>query len=61
MIFSQISTCQHTSRMEDVMLKHKDHFHGSDLEQIEKIYNIKKNELVETMNPNWEDLSEKWN
>jgi len=22
---------------------------------------IKKNELVETMNPNWEDLSGKWN
>jgi len=25
------------------------------------VTNIKKNELVETMNPNWEDLSEKWN
>ena len=24
------------------MLKHKDHFHGSDLEKIEEIYHIKK-------------------
>ena len=29
-----------------VMLKHKDHFHGSDLEQIERIYNIKKTEII---------------
>ena len=28
------------------MLEHKDHFHGSDLEKIEQIYNIKKEELV---------------
>lgn len=28
------------------MIKHKDHFHGSDLEQIEKIYGIKKEEIV---------------
>ena len=26
------------------MLKHKDHFHGSDLEKIEEIYGIKKEE-----------------
>jgi len=32
--------------MEDVMLKHKDHFHGSDLEQIERIYNIKKKDII---------------
>lgn len=24
------------------MIKHKDHFHGSDLEKIEQIYGIKK-------------------
>jgi len=29
--------------------------------QIKGWTRIKKNELVETMNPNWEDLSEKWN
>ena len=28
------------------MLKHKDHFHGSDLEQIERIYNIKKEDII---------------
>jgi len=28
------------------MLKHKDHFHGSDLEQIERIYNIKKSDII---------------
>ena len=28
------------------MLTHKDHFHGSDLEKIEKVYGIKKEELV---------------
>ncbi len=28
------------------MLKHKDHFHGSDLEKIEAIYGIKKEEIV---------------
>ena len=28
------------------MIKHKDHFHGSDLEKIEKIYNIKKEDIV---------------
>ena len=28
------------------MIKHKDHFHGSDLELIEKIYGIKKEEIV---------------
>lgn len=28
------------------MLKHKDHFHGSDLEQIEAIYHIKKEDIV---------------
>lgn len=28
------------------MLKHKDHFHGSDLEKIEKIYGIKKEEIT---------------
>lgn len=28
------------------MIKHKDHFHGSDLEKIEEIYGIKKDEIV---------------
>lgn len=28
------------------MLKHKDHFHGSDLELIEKMYGIRKEEIV---------------
>lgn len=28
------------------MLKHKDHFHGSDLEQIERIYKIKKEDII---------------
>lgn len=28
------------------MLKHKDHFHGSDLEKIEEIYHIKKEDII---------------
>ena len=28
------------------MLKHKDHFHGSDLEKIESIYGIKKEDII---------------
>lgn len=28
------------------MIQHKDHFHGSDLEKIEEIYGIKKEEIV---------------
>lgn len=28
------------------MIKHKDHFHGSDLEAIEKYYHIKKEDIV---------------
>ena len=28
------------------MLQHKDHFHGSDLEKIEQIYKIHKEEIV---------------
>lgn len=28
------------------MIKHKDHFHGSDLEKIEEIYGIRKDEIV---------------
>lgn len=28
------------------MIKHKDHFHGSDLEQIEQIYGIRKEDIV---------------
>ncbi|MCR4869047.1 threonine-phosphate decarboxylase [Lachnospiraceae bacterium C10] len=28
------------------MIRHKDHFHGSDLEKIEKMYSIKKEEIV---------------
>ena len=28
------------------MLKHKDHFHGSDLEKIEAIYHIKKEDII---------------
>ena len=29
----------------DIMIKHKDHFHGSDLEAIEKYYHIKKEDI----------------
>ena len=29
-----------------IMLKHKDHFHGSDLEKIEEIYHIKKEDIT---------------
>ena len=32
------------------MIKHKDHFHGSDLEKIEEIYGIKKEEIVSEIN-----------
>ena len=28
------------------MLKHKDHFHGSDLEKIEEIYHVKKEDIT---------------
>ena len=28
------------------MIKHKDHFHGSDLEKIEQIYGIKKEDII---------------
>ena len=28
------------------MLKHVDHFHGSDLEKIEQVYGIKKEEII---------------
>ena len=28
------------------MIRHADHFHGSDLEKIEKIYGIKKEEIT---------------
>ena len=28
------------------MIKHKDHFHGSDLEKIEEIYGIKKGDQL---------------
>lgn len=28
------------------MLKHKDHFHGSDLETIEQIYGIRKEDIT---------------
>ena len=28
------------------MIKHKDHFHGSDLEKIESIYGIKKENIT---------------
>lgn len=31
---------------ERAMIKHKDHFHGSDLEKIEEIYGIKKEEII---------------
>lgn len=30
----------------DIMIKHKDHFHGSDLEAIEKCYHIKKEDII---------------
>ncbi len=29
-----------------MLLKHKDHFHGSDLEKIEQIYGIKRDEII---------------
>lgn len=32
--------------MEETMLTHKDHFHGSDLEKIEQVYGIKKEDIV---------------
>jgi threonine-phosphate decarboxylase len=32
--------------MEQCTLKHKDHFHGSDLEKIEEIYGIRKEDIV---------------
>ena len=28
------------------MIKHKDHFHGSDLEKIEAVYGIKKEDIT---------------
>ena len=28
------------------MLTHKDHFHGSDLEKIEQIYGIRKEDII---------------
>lgn len=28
------------------MIKHSDHFHGSDLEKIEQIYGIKKDDIA---------------
>ena len=28
------------------MIKHKDHFHGSDLEKIESIFGIKKENII---------------
>lgn len=28
------------------MIKHKDHFHGSDLEKIEEVYGIKKEDIT---------------
>ena len=28
------------------MLKHVDHFHGSDLEKIEQVYGVKKEEII---------------
>ena len=28
------------------MLEQKEHFHGSDLEKIEKVYNIKKEDII---------------
>lgn len=33
------------------MLKHKDHFHGSDLEKIEDIYGIKKEDIIQIFLP----------
>ena len=42
------------------MLQHQDHFHGSDLEKIEQIYGIKKEEIVSfSANVNPLGLSEK--
>ena len=38
------------------MLKHKDHFHGSDLEKIEEIYHIKKEDITSfsaNVNSSW--------
>ena len=34
------------------MIKHKDHFHGSDLEAIEKCYHIKKEDIISYV-PHW--------
>lgn len=36
--------CQHLEIYH--MLQHQDHFHGSDLEKIEKIYGIRKEEII---------------
>ena len=39
------------------MIKHKDHFHGSDLEAIEKCYHIKKEDIISVqMSIRWEFL-----
>ena len=37
------------------MIKHKDHFHGSDLEKIEEIYGIKgrDHQLLRECEPAW--------
>ena len=34
------------STQEETMITHKDHFHGSDLEKIEQIYGIRKEDIV---------------
>ena len=38
------ATCTAAERTD--MLQHKDHFHGSDLEKIETIYHINKEDIV---------------
>ena len=37
---------QNEDKGDFIMIKHTDHFHGSDLETIEKIYGIKKEEII---------------
>ena len=39
-------TLEKTLQGGPIMLKHKDHFHGSDLEKIEEIYHIKKEDIT---------------
>lgn len=44
-IINDLNACVKAD-LEVHMLQHKDHFHGSDLEKIEQIYGIKKEEII---------------